>query len=338
MPRVLFVHPGFDDFLSDGLFHGLRTLLGADAVDYPRIDHIYRDYPEEWRNHLHGRGFTLAGLLDEQPIERNRAMHRALEGEFDLIVFSDIWRTFGHWTEWAPLLHAAGRRLAVIDGSDRVEPFPYAGKWWRVPAWWTLPRIQGKATHFKREISPWTWWFGSYLALPPKVARRAGRLRGIKPISFSIPEAAIVAEPPAKRKDWPAHIVDPELAEALGGQTSYAFEDAAAYHQDLRASRFGITIKRAGWDALRHYEIAANGAVPCFRDLDRKPSDCAPHGLVDGENCIAYRDIDDLRARVASLDEGSYTSLQAGALAWVRAQTTVGSARLFLDSVGLEAP
>ena len=36
VPRVLFVNSNTSDFLSDGVFHGLRTLLGADAIDFPK--------------------------------------------------------------------------------------------------------------------------------------------------------------------------------------------------------------------------------------------------------------------------------------------------------------
>ena len=335
MPRILYVNPNFDDFLGDGLFHGLRLALGAAVVDFPRIDHLYRDYPPERRPVLHGRGFTLAGLLDDEPVDRNRSLARAAEGEFELVVFSDIWRTFGLWTEWGPQLAERGVRIAVIDGSDRVEPFPYAGQWWRRPSWWTLPRIQGRALHFKREVTRATWWFGSYLMLPPRLAHRSGRLGELRPISFSIPESAIVAEPPAKTKDWPLHVVDAEVAGRVGGRTEHAFESAADYHGDLRASRFGITTKREGWDAMRHYEIAANGAVPCFRLLDTKPPRCAPFGLADGRNVISYRDADELFARVAALTEDEYARLQAGALAWARANTTLARAREFLGAVGL---
>jgi hypothetical protein len=334
MPRVLFLGSGHDDFLADGLFHGLRTLLGGDAVDLPRIDHLYADHPDERRPALHGLGFTLAGLLpDDREVDRTRALYRAAEGAFDLVVFADIWRNFGAYVQWMPVLKKAGVAMAVVDTGDRIEPYPYSGVWWRVRHWWLLPRAHNRAHFFKREITPWTAWFRTFLLVPGPLASKFV-LRDMREISFSIPAQQIVVSPPAKTKDWPAHVVDSEVAQRLGAQTAYAFEDAAAYHADLRASRFGVTTKKAGWDALRHYEIAAAGAVPCFRDLDRKPPRCAPHGL-DRSNCVIYRDAADLIAQTRALDEASYAALQAGALAWARASTTEARARAFLETCGL---
>jgi hypothetical protein len=334
MPRVLFLGSGHDDFLADGLFHGLRTLLGGDAVDLPRIDHLYADHPDERRPALHGLGFTLAGLLpDDRGVDRTRALYRAAEGAFDLVVFADIWRNFGAYVQWMPVLKKAGVAMAVVDTGDRIEPYPYSGLWWRVRHWWLLPRAHNRTHFFKREITPWTAWFRTFLLVPGPLASKFV-LRDMSEISFSIPAQQIVVSPPAKTKDWPAHVVDFEVAQRLGAQTAYAFEDAAAYHADLRASRFGVTTKKAGWDALRHYEIAAAGAVPCFRDLDRKPPRCAPHGL-DRSNCVIYRDAADLIAQTRALDEASYAALQAGALAWARASTTEARARAFLETCGL---
>ncbi|MDQ4041723.1 MAG: glycosyltransferase family 1 protein, partial [Actinomycetota bacterium] len=122
MPRVLFVNPNFEDYISDGLFHGLRTLLGADAVDYPKTEPLYRTHPPQRRDALRGHGMTLYGLLDDVDVDRHRALYRARHGEFDLVVFSDIWRNFGQWTQWMPRLRAAGIPMAVIDSSDRIEP------------------------------------------------------------------------------------------------------------------------------------------------------------------------------------------------------------------------
>jgi hypothetical protein len=334
-PRVLFVGPGHDDFLADGLLHGLRTLLGADAVDWPRVDHLYEDFPPERRPGLHGLGFTLANVLgDDAEVDRTRALYRALDGAFDLVVFADIMRTFGQFTQWFPQLRDAGVPMAVVDTGDRIEPYPWSGIWWRKRWWWTLPRAHGRTHYFKREVTPWTYWFRTYLTIPGPLAARLPLLRGMQPISFSIPERYVADAPPEKVKDWPAHVVDPEVAERVGARTSYAFASAGDYHADLRASRFGVTTKKAGWDALRHYEIAAAGAVPCFRDLDRKPATCAPFGL-DRTNAIVYSSADDLLAQVAALDDAGYARLQAGALAWARASTTTVRAREFLEACGL---
>jgi hypothetical protein len=326
-PRVLFVTPGFEDYLSDGILHGLRRLLGGDVVDYPKQDVLY----EGGAGFVRGGGFTLYGLLDDEPLDRHRALFRAEEGEFDLVVFGDIWRTFGLFTEWGPRL--AGRvPMAVLDGSDRVEPYPWSGFWWRRRAWWGLPRAHTRATVFKREITPWTGWFRSYLLLPPPLAART--VRWLRPTSFSVPAEKIVGAPPPKDRDFATHVVDAQLAPLVGGATSHVFAGEDAYRADLQRARFGVTTKREGWDCLRHYEIAANGAVPCFRDLHRKPATCAPHGLADGVNCLAYSAPRALLDRVAALSDDEYARLQDGALRWARANTTVHRALELLAAVG----
>jgi hypothetical protein len=332
LARVLVVNPNHEDYLSDAIFHGLRSLLGADAIDYPKAEFLYDTVTPAVLSRVRGHGFTLYGTLPDLPTDRDHLLPRALDGEFELVIFGDIWRTFGLWTEWGPQLAAAGISMAVLDGSDRVEPYPYAGLWWRRPSWWFVPRAHNRARYFKREITPLTRWFASYLMLPPLIGRRLG----LQPISFAIPAEKIVDRPPQKTKEFTRQIIDPELAPRVGGQVGYAFASESDYRADLACSRFGVTAKRAGWDALRHYEIAASGAVPCFRELDRKPATCAPFGL-DPSNCIIYHDAEDLLAKVASLADGDYATLQAGALAWARANTTVIRARALLYACGVSS-
>jgi hypothetical protein len=330
MPRILFVNSNTQDYLADGVFHGLRSLLGADAIDFPQADYLYETFPADERDRLWGRGFTLYGRLPDIPVPRHHALWRAIDGEFDLVVFGDIWRSFGLWTEWGVRLEAAGVPMAVLDGHDAFKPYPYSWFWWRVPRWWLLPRAHTRAAYFKREITPRTRWFASYLLLPP----RLGRTLDMRPISLSIPADKVLAAPPAKDKDFPVHVVDAEVASGVGAGTGHAFATESDYYADLQRSRFGITAKRAGWDALRHYEIAANGAVPCFRELDRKPPMCAPFGL-NATNCICYRDAGDLLHQVAALDDARYAQLQANALEWARANTTVVRARYLLAACGV---
>lgn len=334
MTSVLFVNPNEEDYAADGVFHGLRLLLGGRAVDYPKAEYLYDTVSEDTLGRIRGHGFTLYGLLPDIHVDRDHCLTRALAGEFDAVIFGDIWRTFGIFSEWGPQLADAGIKVAILDGSDRVEPYPFSGISWRRRAWWFLPRAHTRGTYFKREITPWTRWFASYLILPPPL--NAHRLRTLHPLSFSIPAEKIVSSFYPKTQDFATHVVDEEVAERIGHPTTYAFTDENAYVEDLRRSRFGITTKREGWDALRHYEIAAAGTVPCFRDLARKPRTCAPHGLVAGVNCIAYTDADDLLRQTSTIEDAAYERLRDGALAWATASTTTLRAREILATIGID--
>jgi hypothetical protein len=227
--RVLYVASDSDDYLGDSLFHGLREVLGADAVDAPRRDALYRDHPDAWRGEHYGRGFTLyGGLLDDDPtIKRFNTREALADGAFDLLVVGDVWRCFGTFAELLRIVPPT-TRIAVLDGVDSPAAYPYEPTWWRRRYYWFLPRAHRRATYFKRELQPLTRWFTSYLTVVPTIARRLPPPRGFEEISFGIPAARVVDELPAKTQDFPAHCVDAELAPRIGAHTSYAFADEAA--------------------------------------------------------------------------------------------------------------
>lgn len=54
-------------------------------------------------------------------------------------------------------------------------------------------------------------------------------------------------------------------------KNTYIYESEEEYYNDYRKSRFAITIKKSGWDCLRHYEIIANGCLPIFHNIERCP-------------------------------------------------------------------
>jgi hypothetical protein len=333
-PRILFLAPDQEDYLADSLFHGLRQVLGARVIDAPRRDPLYSDYPTDLRRQRYGRGFTLYGLLDEVPVDRVSIALRIERGDFDLVVFGDIQNCYGRWVE---LLHAVrGTRAAVLDGGDYPAMYPFGRRWWREPRWWLLPRAHRRAMYFKRELTPETRWFRSFMLMPLALARRLGPPGGLRPIAFSIPEEKIVSAPTEKSTLLATQVVDPEVAERTGHPTSAPFAEEEEYYADLQAARFGVTTKRAGWDCMRHYELAANACVPCFRDLAAKPVTCAPHGLHDG-NCVPYKDAADLFAKLDRIDDAAYARLQAGALQWARKNSTRTRAVQFLSAVGLPA-
>ena len=327
--NILFITSSEGDFLSDSLLHGLKSLLNeVNVVDYPKKELIYKELLTS--NHkIHGGGFTLYGLINDSYQNRTNIRSQLSEAEFDLIIFSDIFRSFGLFVEFLPYLNS--HNTIVIDGADTPQPYPYAGKWWRYPQWWFLPKAHSRFLYFKREWTPETirnLWFQ---LVPSLIAKLLPPPKNFRKISFSIPQEKIVEKLPQKTKTFPKHIVDIEVANKIDGSlTAYAFDNEKDYYADLQASKFGITTKRSGWDCLRHYEIAANGCVPCFRDLDKKPPTCAPHGL-DETNCVIYHNYEDLISKINSIDEPKYKELQANALAWVKANSSVRRARQILE-------
>lgn len=328
--KILYVTGMACDYLADSVLHGMRSLLGADVVDYPRADILYRDTGAQLKARIHGRGFTCYGLLDDIPVDRYDVETKVRAGFYDLVVISSIHRQFGWFHQLGPWLRPD--RTILLDGEDHGAIYPYRGTFWHVPGHRFLPAVHKRYLYFKREWTPETIRYRWFKLIPESVAARLPAPRNLRTVAFSIPAEKVLSDLPAKSKDFPCHIVDPEVAAAVrGSATTHVFESEADYYADLRATRWGVTTKRAGWDAIRHYEIAANGSVPVFRDLDRKPVTCAPHGLGPA-NSITYRDWDDLRRQTSRVDDTRYAELQAGAIAWARRNTTVERAKEILDS------
>ena len=162
------------------------------------------------------------------------------------------------------------------------------------------------------------------------------RFYKVLPASFSIPSEKIrSSDLVCKHQQLASHCVDEEVAKACGLHTSYAFASELDYYNDIASSRFAVTTKRGGWDCLRHYEISAAGALPCFRELESKPAACAPHGLKAGVNCVSYQNWSDLQAKLEFLDTNpmDYKRLLQASGDWVRQFTTAAAAQRLLDSV-----
>jgi len=106
-----------------------------------------------------------------------------------------------------------------------------------------IPALIGHGIYFKRELQAPT--------------------AGVWPISFAIPEERIGTTPRQKIKLQA--FIDPR------DKRTYIHQTEASYYCDYAESLFGVTMKKAGWDCLRHYEIMANGCVPWFLGLESCP-------------------------------------------------------------------
>jgi hypothetical protein len=320
MEKILYLNSPKNDFLADSFLIGLKALFPGKVFEWPRNKFIYRKEAGSETGKMHGIGFTLYGLLD--PADAREFDPSMPLAEFDMVVFGDIYRQGAIFKKWRPKL--SFRKTLILDGEDTPALYPFYYAPWKKPYSFFYPAPHRDFIYMKREIVPArTNYYRFFKLIPRLLAKKLALPENVLPVSFSIPESKIVQnEGPQKIKDFPRHIVDEEISAAVPGSvSSYAFDKEADYYLDLQQSRFGITTKRGGWDCLRHYEIAANGAVPCFRDLENKPGLCAPHDLMDGKNCLSYRNWEELKKRIAGISAMEYQKLREGALRWASEMT-----------------
>ena len=85
----------------------------------------------------------------------------------------------------------------------------------------------------------------------------------VKPITFGIPTCKLANPNRNKTQDY---------ATCIPGQPeTYIFKEERPYYEDYQKSYYGVTMKKAGWDCMRHYEILGNYCMPYFTDLEDCP-------------------------------------------------------------------
>ena len=319
--KILFLTETREDYLADSLLHGLIS-LGLEVVDFPCKQVLYessQECPVSPQLGLRGHGFSLYGLLPDRLVNRSFIYQRLELGWFDLVIVGQIWRQWGQLLDLAPLLQHVP--VVLLDGDDDIRLFHRSTTRLRRYGWQPFPIHSHRCYYLKRE------WQGD---------KEQDRYCRVYPASFSIPEIKIrFADLATKKQRIATHCVDSEVAKACALHTSYAFTSEQAYYDDISQSRFAVTTKRGGWDCLRHYEIAAAGAVPCVRHLDSKPLTCAPHGLIPGVNCISYKHWHDLQHKMNILDANPdhYQDILKASGDWVRNHTTTAAAKRLIELV-----
>jgi hypothetical protein len=54
-----------------------------------------------------------------------------------------------------------------------------------------------------------------------------------------------------------------------GDSRTYVYNTEEAYYKQYTDSYYAYTMKKGGWDCMRHYEIIAAGCIPYFSDLEK---------------------------------------------------------------------
>lgn len=313
--KILYITTETEDYLSDGILYGLRSEYGPDVVDFPKKESMYLGGKDLVS---YGGGFTLWGNLPELNIDRDHILEQLENKYYDVIVFSDIYRQQEVYTHWNVYLllqkqKEAGKKIVFLDGSDDGKPTVYDALQW--------------GPYFKRE-NPYNY-------------------KGIKIIGLSIPEKKLSTKRPQKSKTFARYC---QVEEAYRAPTVAAecnterFTTEEEYYADLAASRFGIGMKKSGWDTPRTIEYAANWCVPCIYtkgwDWDGKtwydrPQDTHPLGLVDMQNCILWDNPEQLEKKVEQIKTTYklYDRISKAAHDWAETKTCEQMAKYVIQNI-----
>lgn len=89
----------------------------------------------------------------------------------------------------------------------------------------------------------------------------------VYPISFAFPKEKINLYSEEKTKC---------VSDIIPGQTTlgtYKYLTEESYYREYSQSNFALTMKKSGWDCMRHYEIIANKCIPIFQNIEYCPDE-----------------------------------------------------------------
>ena len=323
MPNeILYLCHSEIDYLQDGLYHGLVSLLGKNCV---------MDWPRQARFHerLNSAPPSLGFFAQTEPVRPRTTwgLRRELRsGRFGVVVVAAGRK--GAFRVWRGVMDACRQLPAVfVDGGDHVE---LAGQL----AWERKVRLRRNVLNgrnfdliFKREHR------GSDFNSPK-----------ILPISFCLPENYYQPpSPPVKTREvafW-------------GGETSASrtttfhklknvrdFERnrnlnfrSHDYMRELAATKICLSFWGAGDDTLRYWEIACAGSLL----MAQKPRSPVSDNFIDRQEAVFIQD--DLSNLIEQInhycdhDDEREKIAQAGRNKFLKCHTTTARARYFLAAL-----
>jgi hypothetical protein len=167
--KILFISSGLQsDYQCDCLYHGLKSLYGADVESTNDMWFMYDTLLDEERKYIYGRGFTLYGLLDsslKSVPEIDIINKRIKERYYQYVIYGSCTRDLSFLD--IVLKNYLSNEVAFVDGEDITQ---------------VDLKLLNSGTYFKREL--------------------VSNIKGVYPISFAIPEQQIVEHLPEKSKSW----------------------------------------------------------------------------------------------------------------------------------------
>lgn len=219
-------------YLTDMLLHGLRNKFGDTVVDHSRAWWMYdSEYGPGKLADDVHRTFTIGRTLPDDSGVDRTDIEDKIKNKFFDLIIFGY--THNAWDQdlFEEVTELYDRNQIVFIDGD--------DRWDAV-----LPEISEKCMYFKREL------------FEPS--------ENLYPISFAMPDEKIDTCPSDDKTAILAPM-DPR------DPSSYIYKEEAPYYAQYASSLFGVTMKKGGWDCVRHYEIMANNCIPWFLDIEDCP-------------------------------------------------------------------
>ena len=99
-PKILFLSGSLSpDYMRCQILTGLKELFQSNCHDFPRINHIYKDYDGDF-NSFHGKGFSYSLLLDKSfhNYEYDATLFDDINNHvYDIVIYGSIHRGMPFW-------------------------------------------------------------------------------------------------------------------------------------------------------------------------------------------------------------------------------------------------
>ena len=104
------------DYQKGCIVIGLKELLQDKAIDFPKLDHIYKDYQGDIKQ-LYGYGFSYSKVVDDYPTDRTNIEERIKNKEFEIIIYAYV--HYGQMFYDSVLQNYPTTNIGYICGQDK---------------------------------------------------------------------------------------------------------------------------------------------------------------------------------------------------------------------------
>lgn len=231
--KILFITEGnFPDYQSDMILHGLRT-SNHDVIDYPHAWYMYKDLKENlWNIKIPFNGNAYGmGFTINGTLDNIDIDRDNIEDKIKSKYFDIV------------IYGSCRRNLIFLDIVEKIykkdEIYFIDGEDHNHIDY----ELVNKGKYFKRELITFD--------------------TNIYPINFCYPKEKIYNG--EEKKILKFAKIKPN------NKSTYIYKNEEDYYKGYQIAQFGITMKKAGWDCLRHYEIIGNKCLPYFTDIKQCP-------------------------------------------------------------------